>query len=77
MEELGVGIVEVSFPGVAGVPENFEQIKRIVEDILPPHLDIQYFFWFLTWEGLERKFSCWQDIEDQNLSWKELEAMVY
>nr|WP_268842228.1 PBSX family phage terminase large subunit [Pseudoflavonifractor phocaeensis] len=77
VEELGVGIVEVSFPGVAGVPENFEQIKRIVEDILPPHLDIQYFFWFLTWEGLERKFSCWQDIEDQKLSWKELEAMVY
>ena len=77
VEELGVGIVEVSFPGVAGVPENFEQIKRIVEDILPPHLDIRYFFWFLTWEGLERKFSCWQDIEDQNLSWKELEAMVY
>ena len=76
VEETGVERVTVSFPGVAGVPAGFDQMKKIIEDILPPHLEIQYFFWHLTWKELEEKFSCWQDIEDLALSWEELENHV-
>ena len=76
VEETGVERVTVSFPGVAGVPAGFDQMKKIIEDILPPHLEIQYFFWHLTWKELEEKFSCWQDIEDLALNWEELENHV-
>jgi len=74
--ESGAGTVTVSFPGVAGVPVGFEELKKIIEDILPAHLAVQYWFWYLTWAELEEKFACWQDIEDRNLTWAELETSV-
>lgn len=76
VEENGAGTVTVSFPGTAGMPEGFPQLKRIVEDILPAHLDIRYWFWYLTWTELEEKFPAWQAIEDRGLTWAELETCV-
>jgi hypothetical protein len=70
------GTVVVSFPDIPGIPEGFEEISRIIEDILPAHLLIQYVYWYITWEELERKISCWQDIEDQELNWKQLETLM-
>ena len=76
VEETGVGTVTVSFPGLVGVPAGFEQLTKIIEDILPAHLDIQYFFRYLTWEELEKKFSCWREIEDRGLTWDGLETCI-
>ena len=70
------GTVEVSFPQVPGIPPNFEEIRVIIEDIIPAHLIIRYHYWYLTWQQLEQKFSCWQDIEDKNLTWYGLETYV-
>ena len=55
--------MEVSFPKVPGIPPGFDEIQKIVEDILPAHLLVQYHFWYLTWAQLESKFSCWREIE--------------
>ena len=75
-EEVGVAQVRVSFPGVVGEPEGFLELKKIIEDILPAHLAIEYVFWYLTWTELERKFASWQSIEDRTLSWLGLETCV-
>ena len=75
-EETGVGKVRVRFPGTAGVPQGFDQLREIIEDILPSHLEIEYWFWYLTWAELEQKFSRWADIEARNLSWEQLETCV-
>lgn len=75
-EETGVGKVRVTFPGIAGVPPSFEERKKIIEEILPAHVEIEYWFWYLTWAELEEKFSCWQDIEDRALTWEGLETCV-
>mgnify|MGYP000350815203 CR=1 FL=1 len=42
----------------------------------PAHVEIEYWFWYLTWAELESKFSCWQEIEDRNLTWEGLETCV-
>ena len=76
VKERGKGEVSVSFPGVAGEPANFEELKKIIEDILPTHLGIEYDFWYLTWEELEANFHSWQEIEDLELSWTRLETFV-
>lgn len=76
VRELGKGQVSVSFPGVAGEPEGFLELKKIIEDILPAHLGIEYSFWFLTWQELEEHFPSWQSIEDLELSWSRLETFV-
>ena len=74
VKELGIGKVAVSFPGVAGEPKNFQELKKIIEDILPAHLGVEYDFWYLTWIELEANFHSWQDIG--NLSWEQLETFV-
>ena len=76
VEERGVGEVTVSFPGVAGEPAGFDRLKERIEAILPAHLDIEYWFWYLTWAELERKFTSWQAIEDLDLTWTGLETSV-
>ena len=76
VEERGVGEVTVSFPGVAGEPAGFDRLKERIEAILPAHLDIEYWFWYLTWAELERKFTSWQAIEDLDLTWAGLETSV-
>ncbi len=73
-EEQGVGAVVVSFPKQPGVPAGFPQMKKIIEDVLPAHLAIEYWFWYLTWNEVEGFFHTWQDIEDKGLTWEQVEV---
>ena len=61
---------------VPGIPKGFEEIREIIEDILPAHLLITYNFWYVTWEELERRISSWQEIEERSLDWEGLETLV-
>lgn len=68
--------VEVWFPEVPGVPEQFERLRAIIEEILPCQLGIEYVFWYLTWADLEEKLHSWAAIEEKALSWSGLETYV-
>lgn len=67
------GVVEVSFPDVPGIPEGFEQLRKIIEDILPAHVLINYVYWYITWEMVEAKYGTWADIEADNPTWTVME----
>lgn len=76
-EETGTpGKVTVHFPDVPGVPDGFEELRAIIESILPAHVEIEYVFWYITWAMMEAKFATWGDIEVLNPTWGELEKMV-
>lgn len=68
--------VRVQFPECRGMPENFEQLKKRIDQILPCHLNIEYYFDFITWLILERTFMTWAELEALNLSWAQLETYV-
>ena len=68
--------MEVWFPEVPGVPEQFERLRAIIEEILPCQLGIEYVFWYLTWAELEEKLRSWAAIEEKALSWSGLETYV-
>lgn len=70
------GMVEIYFPDVPGIPEGFEELREIIESILPAHLGIEYVYWYITWGGMEKKFATWGDIEAIGSTWEELEKMV-
>ena len=74
VEEIGTGMVRVSFPGTAGQPEDFERLKENIEAILPAHVGIEYSFLYLTWQLLESRKWKFRDIESK--SWDELEKSV-
>lgn len=66
------GYVEVSFPDVAGIPEAFEELRAIIEEILPCHLEVTYLFWFNTWAILMERVSTWEQAESLNMTWYEM-----
>lgn len=67
--EMGTNRVRVVFPGTAGVPAEFEQIEKIIMDILPCHLDVEFYFRFLTWEECEKAGYTWALVEERAYDW--------
>ena len=70
------GKVTVHFPNVPGIPDGIEEMKAIIESILPAHVLIEYVYWYVTWALMEEKFDTWGDIEAIGPTWEELEKMV-
>ena len=70
------GVIEIRFPEVPGIPDGFEQMCKIIEEIIPCHLLIEYVFWYITWLLLEAKFSTWAELEAAELTWEGLEKLV-
>ena len=63
------GYVKVYFPDVAGIPEGFDRLRVIIEEILPSHVDITYVFWYNTWGMVADRHTTFGDAADTGLSW--------
>ncbi len=63
------GYVKVYFPDVAGIPEGFDRLRLIIEDILPSHVDVTYVFWYNTWGMVAQRHPTWGDAASTGLSW--------
>lgn len=74
--EMGDGKLRVIFPEVAGMPAEFEQIRRIILDILPCHLEVEFYFRYLTWAECERAGFTWADIEAAEHTWESFQLAV-
>ncbi len=70
------GVVTVRFPDTRGVPAGFDEMRRIIEDILPAHLLVHYLFWYVTWKELEERSLTWQMIHTENMTWGEFETLL-
>lgn len=57
--------VEVRFPDCAGLPQNLEEKKRIIESLLPCHLQVEYIFSWRTWQELSP------------MTWEEVQGMTF
>ena len=68
--------VDVYFPGVPGIPADFDAMRIIIEDIMPCHLDINYRFWYLSWVEWEAYFTSFQVMDGSGFSWARIEIMV-
>lgn len=75
-ENAQPGIVAVRFPDVPGIPEGFDRMRQIIENILPAHVLVQYLFWYVTWEELESRRLTWQGVHAQGTTWQEFETLV-
>lgn len=74
--EMDTGHLRVIFPGVGGVPAAFEQIKRIILDILPCHLEVEFYFRYLTWRECDRARYTWAALEAAGHTWESFQLAV-
>ena len=63
------GYVKVYFPDVAGIPEGFDQLRVIIEEILPSHVDVTYVFWYNTWGMVANRHPAFGHAAETGLSW--------
>ena len=63
------GYVKVYFPDVAGIPEGFQELRAIIEEILPSHVDVTYVFWYNTWAMAAQRHPTWGHAQAAGLSW--------
>lgn len=74
--EMGDGQLRVIFPEVAGEPEGFPQIQKIILDILPCHLEVEFYFRYLTWDECERDGMTWNWVETHEHTWDSFEVAI-
>ena len=74
--EMGTNQVRVVFPETAGVPAEFEQIRKIILDILPCHLGVEFYFRFLTWEECHREEYTWALVEEREYDWSGFQLAI-
>ena len=67
------GVIRVRFPDTAGVPDGFERIRQIVLDIIPCHLDTEFFFRYNTWAECEARGTTWGGVEAAAHTWRSFE----
>ena len=70
------GYVRVVFPEVAGIPEGFEQIREIILDIIPCHLEVEFYFRYLTWAECEAFQYTWAIVQQREYTWHQFELAV-
>ena len=74
--EMGEGKLRVIFPEVGGIPAEFDQIEKIILDILPCHLEIEFYFRYLTWEECDLAGYTWEMVEAAKHTWESFQLAV-
>lgn len=70
------GYIRVIFPDVSGIPAGFEQIQKIILDIIPCHLEVEFYFRYLTWAECEAFEYTWAIIHERAYTWYQFELAV-
>lgn len=70
------GTVRVSFPGTAGEPAGYEQIRAVILDLLPCHLAVEFALRFLTWALCEARGWTWTGVEAAGHTWDSFERSI-
>ena len=74
--EIGNGQLRVIFPEVAGEPAEFQKIRKIILDILPAHLEVEFYLRFLTWAECEERGYTWAAVEAEGHTFHSFERNV-
>lgn len=75
-EKEKFGYVRVIFPDVAGVPPEFDRIRQIILDIIPCHLDVEFYFRYLTWAECHAYGYAWATAHQRAWTWHDFELAV-
>ncbi|MEC1757368.1 putative phage tail protein [Schinkia azotoformans] len=63
----------IKFVDTKGIPDNIDDLKKVIEDIKPAHLPVIFEFRYMTWNELDETNTTWDQLDAMNLSWNEFE----
>jgi prefoldin subunit 5 len=65
-------VVEVTFPHLSANQEELERMLKIMDDIIPCHLQVNYHYWVTQWSFLTQASQTWADVMGSGISWMSL-----
>lgn len=71
--DTGAQSLTVKFIDTRGVPENLDDLKAQIGDIVHAHMEVVYAFTYLTWDELDAANLTWDQRDALNLTWDEFE----
>ena len=73
--EVDTGHLQVIFPGISGPPEGFADIEKLILELLPCHLEVEFYFRYVTWAELETAGVTWDWTEKNGHTWVSFEML--
>ena len=71
-----VGLLRVVFPDTAGEPDQYDRIRKIILDILPCHLETEFYLRYMTWTECEEQNQTWAAVEAAGHTWQSFQLAV-
>lgn len=66
--------VVITFIGKRGRPPNEPDMRNVLREIIPAHLELVFKYTYLTWEELDAANLSWNALEELNMTWDQLEV---
>lgn len=66
--------IDIEFTDYGGVPPNRDDLTKILREIIPAHLEINYILNYLLWSVLRNLEWTWDDIDAMDITWADLEV---
>lgn len=64
------GRINITFIGKRGIPQEIEELKKQIGDVVPAHLEVVYNYTYLTWAEFDL-LAAWVQ---ESMTWAELEV---
>jgi hypothetical protein len=58
--------------GTKGIPPNLSDLRTVIEEIRPAHLDFDFAYTYNTWDMVEAWGMTWDELEALNITWDQL-----
>ena len=68
--------IRIVFPGLVGMPEESGRIEEIILDIIPAHLETEFYYRYLTWAECEAHGYTWAMVEAAGYTFLEFQMAV-
>jgi len=66
--------VVITFIGTRGIPPNEPDMRQVLREIIPAHLELEFRYTYLTWDELDAADLTWDELEALNMTWDQLEV---
>ena len=66
-------VIDIVFVSALGVPANINDINKVLEDMVPAHIAINYVYVYISWAEFDNYNKTWNGWDAMNLSWEEFE----
>lgn len=66
--------VVITFIGTRGKPPNEADMRQVLREIIPAHLELDFRYTYLIWDELDAADLTWDELEAMHMTWDQLEV---